>query len=289
MLSLRFEPIRCLGALACILGCLVACGGEATQQIDGSGNSDGGRSGASGGAGSGGESTGGLSSGGVSTGGSGAGGVVIGVGGTSVGGFGAGGTGSGGGILGACNVNSDCVAVFDNSNSCSCKYPFAASRADVAGNRCLVPWEERDSARPACSLPDPDEVCLELPCVPPPGCVNAWCNQGTCEVIDGYSPEECAVPDDCEELAERRRSTLDAARACDPTLSSISCDASQTVPDVCGCPVVVNERYPELVQAALAAADNWFNSSCPVAPCPPIACSVPTSGSCTTDGVCAGL
>jgi hypothetical protein len=128
---------------------------------------------------------------------------------------------------------------------------------------------------------------MECPaaCAAPPSCVTPWCNAGKCELTLGYTPEECAPPTDCTTLNEKRQTTLDAARACDPNLDNIQCDASETVEDMCGCPLIVNETQPELVQAAREAHAAW-SASCTAA-CPFALCALPLAGACSSDGVCA--
>ncbi len=290
MLSLRsfFASARLLGSSACVAGVCVACGGSAFKtEADGSGA---GGSASSGGASTGGASAGGASAGGASAGGAGSGGAAV--GGASTGGVigtgataATGGQGTGGAIVGTCLIDSDCVAVVDKSDVCGCQLPVAASKVDVLNNICLVPWEERSELPPVGCAVDEDPDCLALPCPAPPACAKAHCNQGTCEVTAGWGPEEC---DDCDVLAQRRYDTLQAARACNPAISSISCDASAVVKDECGCAVVVNERYPELVQAAKEASDAWLNSACEPTLCPAVLCPLPTTGACTIAGVCSG-
>jgi hypothetical protein len=290
MLSLRssLSSALLLGSLVWVAGAFVACGGSAFTTEDeasgsGGGTSSGGSS--SGGASAGGASAGGAGSGGASSGGSAAGGAstggVTGTGATTA----TGGQGTGGAIVGACLIDSDCIAVVDKADVCGCQLPIAASKVDVLDNICLVPWEERAEPAPVGCAVDQDPDCLIVPCVPPPTCARARCNQGTCEVIGGNGSNEC---EDCDLLAQRRHDTLQAARACNPALSSISCDASAIVIDDCGCPFVVNERNPELVQAAQEASEAWLNSGCEPTLCPAVLCPTPTVGSCTSGGTCAG-
>ncbi len=263
----------------------VACGGSVfTTEDDATGGGSAGGS-HSGGAGAGGSGDGGSSSGGTGAGGTSSGGAST--GGSSSGGASTGGSG-GTPIVGDCNVDSDCVAVLDAAAPCyspGCSSPEAASEQDVSRNHCLVLWENRSNPAPEdCASPDPGG-CPEL-CAAEPTCVTPTCNGGTCELILGYSLEQCEIPpSDCSTLNEKRQAALDAARACNPDLDNIQCNATETVEDMCGCPVIVNETQPELVKTAREAREAWA-ASCTAA-CPLALCALPVAGACGSDGVCA--
>jgi hypothetical protein len=157
----------------------------------------------------------------------------------------------------------------------------------MANNACLVSWEHYDAPTPAGCVPRRDQACPDIACQPWTGCAGATCIEGTCSLHDGYEGE-CRIPsDECPALLERFRSAIEAARACDPTLSSISCNGAAGVSNECGCDVILNERNPELVEAAHELRNEWDSSGCAeVTACPPIACAPVEFGTCTPEGVC---
>ncbi len=231
----------------------------------------------------GGSSSGGASTGGSASGGSAAGGA--GTGATSA----TGGQGTGGVVLASCTVHDDCRAVVDLSNTC-CPHPFVASLADMASNPCLVPWSHRDEPVPAGCTPNQNQACLDIPCPEFTGCAGARCIDGQCSLHDGYEGE-CRIPsDECPALLERYRSAIEAARACDPTADAVSCNGAAGVSNECGCPVILNEQNPELVEVAHDLRNQWDSSGCAeVTACPPIACAPAEFGTCTPEGVCVNL
>jgi hypothetical protein len=172
----------------------------------------------------------------------------------------------------------------DPCYSPGCSSPVAASQQDVARNHCLVLWENRNTPPPEDCAPTEPVGCPEL-CAAQPTCVTPTCNAGTCELTLGYALEECEIPPaDCDTLNEKRQAALDAARACNPNLDNIQCDASETVEDMCGCPVIVNETQPDLVKSAREARQTW-SAQCTAA-CPFALCALPVAGFCGSDGVC---
>jgi hypothetical protein len=185
-------------------------------------------------------------------------------------------------------VDADCRAVIDPTNSCDCGYPFAASVVDLENNPCLIPWGQRDELVPPECLPRPGQVCLDIPCPAWPGCAGAACVEGKCNLHDGYEGECTVAPEECPAVFERLQNAIDAALLCDPTISSISCSGAAGVRDQCGCPIILNERNPDLLQLAHDARNALDASGCVIA-CPPVACPQPTSGTCSSDGVCAPL
>lgn len=275
MTALRFVCVPALVSLASVLF-LFGCGGNAvTSSGDGSGGTSGGAN-----AGGGVSSGGGTSTGGVVTSGGAAAGGAVGIGGAvGVGGSLASGGQPGTGGAAACNVNDDCLVAVDAAEACGCSRPIAVSRAELASDPCLYPWR---GVRPTGCEPEP-QPCPEALCVPNPICASARCEAGACVLHTGWDPETCG---DCDMLDATRRATLEAATACNPALSSISCDASAIVQDQCGCPRVVNERNPELVEAAKAAYDAWSSACAHTVLCPAALCLLPQAGRCGIDGVC---
>ena len=79
----------------------------------------------------------------------------------------------------------------------------------------------------------------------------------------------------CEALVQDLSDAIDAAQACDPTIYLAQCMGTAVVADMCGCPIVANENYPELVQAALNAYNAWAGAGCGPIPC--YACPPPPS------------
>ncbi len=291
MLSLRtaFSSVIRTASFVGVAAAFSACGGNAFKNEDDPSGSNGG---SGGGANSGGASSGGLGSGASASGGSTGG---AGTGATSAaGGTGAssatGGQGAGGVILGSCSVDDECRAVVDFSDTCGCRYPFAASVTDIANNPCLVPWGHHNEPTPAGCVPREEQVCPEIACQPWPGCAGASCVAGTCSLHDG-NEGECRIPaEECLLLLERYRNAIEAARACDPASSSISCNGAAGVSNECGCPVILNEQNPHLVEAAHELRNEWDSSGCAeVTACPPIACAPPDVGTCTSEGVCVAL
>ncbi len=275
MTALRFTSAPPLVSLTLILS-LFGCGGSAiTSESDGSGGTSGGANTGGGVSSGGGTSTGGV----VSSGGASAGGGV-GVGGVlAVGGSPASGGQPGTGGAAECNVHDDCVIAVDAAEACGCNRPIAVSRAELASEPCLYPWR---GIRPMGCGPEP-QPCPEVDCAPEPLCASARCEAGACVLHTDWDPETCG---DCATLDATRRAALEAATACNPAMSSLSCDASAIVQDECGCPRVVNERNPELVEAAKVAYDAWSSACGHTVLCPAALCLVPQAGGCGIDGVC---
>lgn len=254
--------------LAAVL--VAACGGTAEN---------------SGSQGTGGSASGGFASGGSAAGGGGTGGAAI--GGTSSGGASTGGGsvgGSGGAqITGACQVDSDCVAVMNTADPCysgSCSAPIAASLPDVAQNNCLIPWAEREGDIPANCLSDADVGCPAL-CAIQPECVMPRCDAGTCTLDARYSPDECqSTADPCAQLDAERRATLEAARTCNAAIEIAQCTGTEVIAHECGCDILVNEAQPEKVAAARAARDAWEAAGCGPSACPAVECAPVTGGGC---------
>lgn len=76
----------------------------------------------------------------------------------------------------------------------------------------------------------------------------------------------------CSDMFDDLLQRLDAAQACNPALSSPQCSGMSVVTDVCGCPVVANEKSPETAKLALLAYEDWTLAGCgPYAceSCPP--------------------
>jgi hypothetical protein len=79
-------------------------------------------------------------------------------------------------------------------------------------------------------------------------------------------------PETCEALLLVYQTKLDAARACNPALSSPQCTGMSIVTDECDCQVVAGDGNPEAVNASQLAYGNWTFAGCgPYAckTCPP--------------------
>ncbi len=286
MISLRKRTVdrspsafaaRCLGLVMGALFLSTACGGTAERSApSGSGGTS------SGGASTGGANTGGASSGGASGGGTSSGGTSS--GGASSGGASSGGAVGNGGsqIVGACLVDSDCVAVVDAAAPCFspyCSPPLAASHFDVGRNDCLVPWAEREGELPADCAFSGDIGCAEG-CALQPECVVPRCPSGVCTLEVHYEPSECESPDVvCAQLDATRRQALAAARSCNAAIDIAQCSGSAVIAQECGCDVVVNETKPERVAAARAARDAWEAAGCAPTVCA-VDCAPITGGGC---------
>lgn len=94
----------------------------------------------------------------------------------------------------------------------------------------------------------------------------------------------------CANLLDSMNVAAAAAQACNPTVSSPQCDGTAVVKDACGCPsLLLNEKQPDKVKAALAAYDAWVNAGCGPLGCGQ-ACFPAVSGFCSPlnagGGVC---
>lgn len=247
----RFVP----GLVLSLALSLLACGGTAVTSVgDGSGGSRSPGSGASASA------AGGQAAGGAGVGGSGVG-------------------GSGASLVASddCEVDDDCVVILNGRDPCAsavCSEPIAVSREAAALDQCLVPWEDRFYGVPWYCHPET----VECPagCAEGSTCTRAYCASGTCRVT-----LECPS---CDERLANFQSALAAAKVCDPTLSSVQCQSTETLIDECGCPVAVNQRDLAAVEAAQAARSAWIDHCAGLA-CPEILCPASGMGYCI-DGSC---
>ena len=75
--------------------------------------------------------------------------------------------------------------------------------------------------------------------------------------------------------------------SCDPEIDVPQCTGASTVPDWCGCPVLVNDYYEDTVIAAQNAYDAWVEAGCGPQPCG-AACAIGSDGVCGEEyGTCA--
>lgn len=75
-----------------------------------------------------------------------------------------------------------------------------------------------------------------------------------------------------------------AAQACDLSISSTQCDGTAILDDSCGCPsILLNEKNPGLVKAALGAYNAWTNAGCGPFGCGG-ACFPAVPGFCSANG-----
>lgn len=93
----------------------------------------------------------------------------------------------------------------------------------------------------------------------------------------------------CDDLVVQLEAAIEAARACNPAISSIQCDGTAIVPDACDCPVLLNEKQPGAVGAAKSAYQAASEAGCLLdcdAPCAQVGpgfCQPSPTGS---SGVC---
>lgn len=67
----------------------------------------------------------------------------------------------------------------------------------------------------------------------------------------------------CSMLEQMMNAAVEAARACNPALSSPQCDGSIILEDPCGCPsIVANEKTPQQAAAAKQAIADWKAAGC---------------------------
>lgn len=220
-------------------------------------------------------------------------------------------------MRGQCDGATDCLAAADFGDPCyseGCSLPVAVSLADVEQDSCLVPWERRGDGRPAtCDPPDQGTQCPEY-CAQPPQCIDVGCHNAQCELTLGYDDQTCGGSggsggtsgsggttstggsggtggngNDCEALNEARQAALTEAVSCNPEIDGPQCTGEKTVPDQCGCPVLVNELNAASAAAAQAAYDAWVEAECGPYACG-AACFVGEEGTCSGEtSTCAWL
>ncbi len=198
-------------------------------------------------------------------------------------------------VVEKCAVDSDCVAVLDYREGFQCYSPRAASLADLANDRCLVPW---NPSNPRCPLVTPPTDCpgglilVNHSC--PAFCQFAICTGGTCTLGSDFStPSRCAevdagAPPDCNALRAAYLAALADVQTCDPAKTPTSCfDAFY---DGCGCPAAADLASPraDVLQCALDALQQArcgfgnCGAPCPSGSATP-ACTANTTG---TLGTC---
>ena len=202
----------------------------------------------------------------------------------------AGGAGAAGAaaILGRCTLDDDCVAVL-NLHTAECLWPSSASKADLKGDQCLMPW----LPNPQCTLPPAPTGCVgpadagNHPCPSTPACVGVHCDAGKC-ALD--LPIACPTPEvpDCETLRLRFVGLLEQGRQCDPSQDPPHCEGN--LADTCGCELPYDAQGPH-GREIFCAFDAWRSAGCTIVDCQktcvtpkgPAACvptGLATSGSC---------
>src|SRR5262245_11714409 len=63
-------------------------------------------------------------------------------------------------------------------------------------------------------------------------------------------------------MIEAHTAKVEAAQACNPTVSSIQCSGATIVLDACGCQVLANDKTPEAAKAANASYDALDQAGC---------------------------
>jgi hypothetical protein len=84
----------------------------------------------------------------------------------------------------------------------------------------------------------------------------------------------------CEELAADYDAAVQQARKCSGA-AFIECSGQTTVPDFCGCLVVLNDTSPASAEAQQAYS-QWVSAGCDPGPCA-APCTAHTTGVCTGD------
>jgi hypothetical protein len=263
--------------LALAAAAIASCGGDAFETVAASGGSSGTSGSAGGGAGGKGGSGGSQTTGGSS--------------GTSGVGGGSGSGGTGGTVVEdrSCTTDSDCVLGY-RALLCCADCLRAMSRTFADQEPCYCVQQE------TCDAP---ATCQEDPC--PPGCpaigcpavTGVKCDQGVCtEVYSGTGGTGGATGGTggtggvCADLSAEYDALVVEARACNPDGTVPQCTGQTTVPDRCGCPIVLNDSSP-----ASADAQNmyqqWVDSGCGPFVCG-IACVAATSSSCQPEAGSSG-
>lgn len=89
----------------------------------------------------------------------------------------------------------------------------------------------------------------------------------------------------CDELEQMLINAFAEAMSCSASVSSPQCTGVAKIYDLCGCPIVANEKNPSAVTIAVTMYSDWEKGGCKPADCQPCK-PLPSAWHCAEFGSC---